>query len=366
MMALVYDQSDLSISRVKGWRFGYKKALEHSLWGQQNSYMSYKKIVQAGAGGSIGAPVLKALVDSGQFDVTVLTRKSSNYKPPYNSITVVPVDYTNHAELVEALRGNDALVVTLGDFTSSERNHHALTDAAIKAGLKCIIPSTFASDLSNPPGSEEETFRPHLNNMAYIRSKQAEIGHIFITNGCFFEWDWNPRLGHSQRQVYHLRGWDAPVQRDYIRLCRPYRRLSLVHSIHVSQQGHSGSRLLDYTVGSQGTFRRRNGQDVYRRARRPTQAQGRLRSCHCPRRVESSYLYGSHRWCGVWETHLQLGCQRRYTIGRITGQGYQGGTEKVSRSDVNSRQTFRRVESARTVQAIEIVYHIDEFNVHQK
>lgn len=206
MMALVYDQSDLSISRVKGWRFGYKKALEHSLWGQQNSYMSYKKIVQAGAGGSIGAPVLKALVDSGQFDVTVLTRKSSNYKPPYNSITVVPVDYTNHAELVEALRGNDALVVTLGDFTSSERNHHALTDAAIKAGLKCIIPSTFASyvsppffvvhcvhngilrDLSNPPGSEEETFRPHLNNMAYIRSKQAEIGHIFITNGCFFEW----------------------------------------------------------------------------------------------------------------------------------------------------------------------------------
>jgi uncharacterized protein YbjT (DUF2867 family) len=81
---------------------------------------------------------LKELLKSGLFEVTVLTRESSNHKfPP--EVKIAKVDYTSPESLAAALEGQDALVSAVA--TLAVLSQRLLIDAAVKAGVKRIIPS---------------------------------------------------------------------------------------------------------------------------------------------------------------------------------------------------------------------------------
>jgi uncharacterized protein YbjT (DUF2867 family) len=56
---------------------------------------------------------------------------------------VVEVDYADHNALVEAFKGYEALVLTLGDIPTQFKNSKPLIDAAIDAGVTRVIPSEF-------------------------------------------------------------------------------------------------------------------------------------------------------------------------------------------------------------------------------
>jgi len=75
--------------------------------------MSIKNVAIAGAAGNIGSPLLKALVDSGEFVVTVLTRAGSKATYPA-SAKVVVVDFESVESLTAGLKGQDALVSAVG------------------------------------------------------------------------------------------------------------------------------------------------------------------------------------------------------------------------------------------------------------
>lgn len=53
------------------------------------------------------------------------------------------MDYANHDALVEAFKGHDALLITIGDMPNLPKNSKVLIDAAIDAGVKRIIPSEY-------------------------------------------------------------------------------------------------------------------------------------------------------------------------------------------------------------------------------
>ena len=53
------------------------------------------------------------------------------------------MDFSNHQELVETLRGNEAVVITIGGL-DLEAPSIAIIDAAIEAGVKRVIPSEFS------------------------------------------------------------------------------------------------------------------------------------------------------------------------------------------------------------------------------
>lgn len=53
------------------------------------------------------------------------------------------MDYSDHSALVDALRGHDALVITIGDVVNLVKNTKALVEAAIDAGIKRVIPSEY-------------------------------------------------------------------------------------------------------------------------------------------------------------------------------------------------------------------------------
>ena len=103
------------------------------------------------ATGSVGTPILNALLAEPAFTVTILSRHSSSAQFP----TGIPVrkvsdDFTVD-ELTKAFEGQDAVVVALTT-TSVSKDDLAvrLVDAAIAAGVKRFVPSEFGTNNLDP------------------------------------------------------------------------------------------------------------------------------------------------------------------------------------------------------------------------
>lgn len=113
--------------------------------------MSYKNITIAGANGSVGAPILKALLAEPSFNVTILSRATSSTTFPAG----VPVRKVSDAytveELKEAFKDQDAVVVALNT-TSVTKDDLAfrIIDGAVAAGVKRLIPSEFGNNNLDP------------------------------------------------------------------------------------------------------------------------------------------------------------------------------------------------------------------------
>ena len=75
--------------------------------------------------------------------MTILARPTSTVQVP-EGVKLVKVDYTSHSLLVEALRGNDVVILCFGDLGNLVKTTTAFVDAAIEAGVKRIIPSEWS------------------------------------------------------------------------------------------------------------------------------------------------------------------------------------------------------------------------------
>ncbi|KAI1908369.1 hypothetical protein LOZ61_005617 [Ophidiomyces ophidiicola] len=135
--------------------------------------MDVQHVAFVGADGKLGPSVLKALASSGQFNITVLKRRSSssvsNYPPSVQTVLIpdeFPVD-----DLIEALKGKDAVVVTVNG--SLDKLQMRLADAAAQAGVKQFIPADFGSCDSQeqmicelvPIFQRKANVRNHLNSL---------------------------------------------------------------------------------------------------------------------------------------------------------------------------------------------------------
>ncbi|KAJ5101271.1 hypothetical protein NUU61_003493 [Penicillium alfredii] len=147
-----------------------------------------KNVVVAGASGILGAPVLNALLDSKQFNVSVLTRHDS--KSQFSSdVRVIPVHYDNRAELTTALQGQDAVVSTLS--SAALGFEIPLIDAAIATGVKRFIPSEFGSDTDNAKSSTLPVYQTKVAVDKALQQKAREypnFSYTSIRNGVFLDW----------------------------------------------------------------------------------------------------------------------------------------------------------------------------------
>ncbi|KAJ5226301.1 hypothetical protein N7468_007526 [Penicillium chermesinum] len=145
-------------------------------------------VVIAGATGNVGAPILKALLDSKRFNITILTRNTSDTQLP-DSVTVIRVDYSSVADLTAALTGRDAIVSAL---TSHDMNAQAsLLDAAVAAGVKRFIPSEFSGNWENPKAITLPVYKTLHDFHKLIQQKAREnptMTYTAVRNGPFFDW----------------------------------------------------------------------------------------------------------------------------------------------------------------------------------
>ena len=89
----------------------------------------------------------EALLKTSKHTITAITRVDSQRKLPEGVITK-QVDYDKPETLVEALRGQDALVITLSGHTPKETEMQ-LINAAGEAGVAWILPNEWSPDTAN-------------------------------------------------------------------------------------------------------------------------------------------------------------------------------------------------------------------------
>ena len=108
---------------------------------------AYQLTKKPQAGGNSGSVMTDALLKTGKHTITALTRVDSQIKLP-ESVICKRIDYGKPETLVEALRGQDALVITLSGHTPKEIEMQ-LVDAAGEAGVPWILPNEWSPDTAN-------------------------------------------------------------------------------------------------------------------------------------------------------------------------------------------------------------------------
>ncbi|KAI1385384.1 NAD(P)-binding protein [Hypoxylon trugodes] len=144
------------------------------------------KVALAGAKGNLGEVVLDQLLKAG-FQVTALTRQGSSQTFPSN-VSVKAVDYSSLDSLVNALRGQDAVVATIASAALGQQL--LLIEAAAKAGVKHFIPSEFGCDTLHERTSTLPGYKTKVDVLEYLKKTAAETGLTWtaVFNGPFLDW----------------------------------------------------------------------------------------------------------------------------------------------------------------------------------
>ncbi|KAK1148469.1 hypothetical protein N8T08_009474 [Aspergillus melleus] len=126
-----------------------------------------EKVAIVGAGGQVGKHVTEHLLKTGKHIVTAITRPSSTNKLP-EGVHIARVDYSgdDDSALVEALRGQQVLIITMAVMAPRDTTKK-LVRAAAKAGVPYIQPNWFGHDSQNPK-LLEESLLSHYDTCAEI------------------------------------------------------------------------------------------------------------------------------------------------------------------------------------------------------
>ncbi|EXJ67287.1 uncharacterized protein A1O5_09300 [Cladophialophora psammophila CBS 110553] len=138
---------------------------------QPQGYKNYvENIAIVGAGGQVGEYMARALLKAGKHKLTAITRTDSKSTVPEGMI-VKKVNYEDQASLVDALRGQDVLIITMA-VTAPRDAETKLIDAAAAAGVPWILPNEYSSDQRNKElqhdiiiGDQKAVTRKHIESL---------------------------------------------------------------------------------------------------------------------------------------------------------------------------------------------------------
>ncbi|KAI0536498.1 hypothetical protein GGR58DRAFT_475224 [Xylaria digitata] len=147
-----------------------------------------RNVALVGAKGTVGAPILSALL-AASHKTTVLTRPDSSTNFP-SDVTVHVGDYNDEEFALRGLNGQEVLILALG-FNAYDAQI-PLIKAAAKAGVSYIVPCEFGSD----PTHQKLNAEIQLMNMKAPYRKLIEdlgVSWVGVTNNPWVEF--SIRLG---------------------------------------------------------------------------------------------------------------------------------------------------------------------------
>ena len=139
------------------------------------------------ASGNLGPSIRAALYSNPNFNITVLTRKSSSATfPSYIQIHRISDDYPE-SEILSAFKNQDA-VVNMAPITEIE-THKKIIDAAIKAGVKGLILSEFGTNVPELQTTEPvPIYQGKVEIREYMeRREDAGLTRTGMVVGAFFD-----------------------------------------------------------------------------------------------------------------------------------------------------------------------------------
>ncbi|KAJ3534553.1 hypothetical protein NM208_g4566 [Fusarium decemcellulare] len=153
-----------------------------------------KTVALAGATGNLGSRILKALVDTGRFNITVLTRNASGRNFPF-FVTVKEVDFGSLSSLTDAVRGQDAVIDSTYSYESE--GPRRLIDACIAAGVYRYIPPEFGYDPLSKAVQALPVFQRKTDILHHLtgKLKNSDLTWTAVANGAFLDFLNSPFLG---------------------------------------------------------------------------------------------------------------------------------------------------------------------------
>lgn len=128
----------------------------------------------------------RCLLETGKHTITALTRADSKSSLPSNVIAK-QIDYDDHESIVSALRGQDALVITMSAFAPPGQQEK-LIKAAADADVPWILPNDWSPDTQHE-GLLRDVYP--LFHVPEAKKKIEELGKshwIGVTTGFWYEW----------------------------------------------------------------------------------------------------------------------------------------------------------------------------------
>ncbi|KAK5135433.1 hypothetical protein LTR08_005221 [Meristemomyces frigidus] len=176
-----------------------------------------KTVTVAGVTGAIGPILAEALSNAG-FEVQTLTRRSTSdtVKLAIGGVRAIEVDYSSQEELWEVLKGQDAVISTLGDTAGAVAAQEALITASVAMGVKRFVPSEFGSDTMNARVRSFPFFTDKLKHQDFLKRAAAEhetFSYSVVITGPFLDWGLSVvpfiiNVGSRSAQVFD--GGDVP------------------------------------------------------------------------------------------------------------------------------------------------------------
>lgn len=136
-------------------------------------------------GGQVGKFITEELLKTGKHKITAITRLDSTNAVPAG-VEIKRVDYADQASLIEALQGQDALIITMGARAPPEQQRK-LIEAAAVANVPWVLPNEWGSDISDPGLGKD---LPLIQMKAQYREQIEQLGKsswVSITCGFWYE-----------------------------------------------------------------------------------------------------------------------------------------------------------------------------------
>ncbi|KAK5683049.1 hypothetical protein LTS10_004579 [Elasticomyces elasticus] len=144
------------------------------------------KVAIVGAGGRSGGAMTAELLKTGKHTVTAITRQDSTSPLP-EGVKVAKVKYDDESTLVDALKGQDALVITMGTQAPAD-TQLKLIRAAAKAGVKWICPNEWGPDSANPDLCKDVSLFAHASGPRDEIKKLGKSSYLGVVCGFWYEW----------------------------------------------------------------------------------------------------------------------------------------------------------------------------------
>ncbi|KIW11464.1 hypothetical protein PV08_10764 [Exophiala spinifera] len=136
--------------------------------------------------GTLGSAVLEQLLNAG-FTVTVLSRTPDSVKGLPSGVKVDRVDYSSVESLATALRGQDAVVSTVGPGALSSQK--LTIEACILAGVKRYIPSDYGAITTDPKAQTLPINRSTVEIQQYLaeKARSGDLEYTVLATGPFLD-----------------------------------------------------------------------------------------------------------------------------------------------------------------------------------
>ncbi|MCJ1434213.1 hypothetical protein MMC27_003580 [Xylographa pallens] len=145
-----------------------------------------ENIAIVGAGGQIGKFIVEALLKNGKHTITAITREGSTNKVA-DGVHVKKVNYDDPASLTEALKGQDALIITMA-VTAAPEQQTKLIEAAAAAGVPWVLPNEFGGDGLNEQAGKDVFLGPAKKAVRDHIEKLGKSSWIGIACGFWYEY----------------------------------------------------------------------------------------------------------------------------------------------------------------------------------